>query len=225
MATNRYLVFANDQIYHVFNRGVERRLIFTNKREYQRAVDTIWYYRYGQLPMRLSEFFALSKERKTTFLAKLEHDQQLSVSILGYCLMPNHFHFIIKQLRDAGVSNFAANVANSYTKYFNTRHKRIGHLFQGPFKAVRVETDEQLLHLTRYVHLNPFVSFVVKLGDLESYPWSSFSEYLGKTSQKLCDTGFINGHFSTIEKYRQFVFDQADYGQKLEQIEHLCLEE
>ena len=98
------------------------------------------------------------------------------VDIGAYCLMPNHFHILLQQLQDNGISTFVRKLLNSYTRYFNTKNERIGPLFQGQFKAVRVESDEQLLHLTRYIHLNPLVGYVVK--DLRNFEWSSYLDYI-----------------------------------------------
>lgn len=139
--------------------------------------------------------------------------------------MPNHFHFLLKQVEEEGTSKFMSNFTNSYTRYFNVKNKRNGPLFQGKFKAIRIETDEQLLHLSRYIHLNPYSSYVVKtLKDLEKYPSSSFPEYLGKSQTSLCSKEIILGQFKNLNLYKKFVFDQADYQRRLEKIKHLILE-
>jgi len=125
---------------------------------------------------------------------------------------------------DGGISKFLSNFQNSYTRYFNTRHQRDGTLFLNQFKAVRIETDEQLIHVSRYIHLNPYASHVIKdIDRLEYYRWSSFSEYISKGD------GFVNkslllGFFKNAESYKTFVFDQADYQRTLKEIEHLALE-
>lgn len=225
MATNRKLIFANGEIYHVYNRGVERRPVFMDKKEHQRAVDLLNYYRFANLPMRYSQLLSLPPQAQKAVWQRLRKEGIYEVNIFAYCLMPNHFHLILKQTNDGGISRFLANVSNSYTKYFNTKHRRVGSLFQGPFKAVHVETDEQFLHLTRYVHLNPVASFLIKLDDLESYSWSSFSEYMGENQTSICDTAWIQAHFATVQSYRKYVYDQAGYAQELEKIKHLSIDE
>ena len=138
--------------------------------------------------------------------------------------MPNHFHFLLQQLVDGGISKLLSNFQNSYTRYFNTRHRRDGALFLDQFKAVRIETDEQLIHVNRYIHLNPYTSYVVKtLKDLEEYEWSSLSEY-NKESKDFVKLDPILKFFRNVEKYRKFVFDQADYQRTLKSIEHLTFE-
>ena len=175
--------------------------------------------------LRLSSYYDLStKEREAFQISLTDKNKDKIVEILAYCLMPNHFHLILRQKQDNGISNFVANFSNSYTKYFNIKHKRPGSLFQGPFKAVHVETDEQLLHLSHYIHINPVSSGVIKPEKLEEYFWSSFPEYLGKSQLAICDTNWLSGFFSTKKKYKQFVFDQIGYAQKLESIKHLALE-
>lgn len=216
-------MFANDQIYHIFNRGVERRNVFTVQREFERALDTLFFYRFSDLPMSYSKFLALSLEERNNFLKTLENSTKV-VDIMSYCLIPNHFHLVLKQKEDNGVRSFVANFTNSYSKYFNFRHKRIGPLFQGIFKAVRVETDEQLLHLSRYVHLNPVTSYLVKPEKIEEYQWSSFNEYLNKAKKNICDTSFILSNFKSREKYKEFVYDQISYQKDIQKIEFLCLD-
>lgn len=147
------------------------------------------------------------------------------VDIICFCLMPNHFHLLLNQLKDNGISKFMANLQNSFTRYFNTKHERIGHLLQGQFKAVLIEDDNQLLHVSRYIHLNPYSSYVVKdLESLEQYLWSSFPEYLGKVAAEICNKEIILSQFKDKKDYKKFVFDQADYQRRLEEIKHLVIE-
>ena len=178
MPSNRKVVFANGEYYHIFNRGVEKRPTFTTKYEFLRAVDSINFYRFGNLPIRYSKYLSLDKNKKAEFLKNL-NDKELQVEIVAYCLMGNHFHLLLKQLKENGIVKFMAKFTNSYTKYFNTKHERVGPLFQGVFKAVHIESDEQLLHLSRYVHLNPVTNFKIKADELGSYQWSSYPQYLG----------------------------------------------
>ena len=222
MATIRSLVFANSQIYHVFNRGVDRQTVFTNKREYERMLETVWLYRFTDPGINFSTYTTLPQSARIQMKTFIEKKKQ-QISLLAYCLMPNHFHFVIRQEEDYGVSNFIANITNSYTKYFNMKRKRVGPLFQGTFKAVRVETDEQFLHLTRYVHLNPLSSYIVRLEELEYYPWSSLPEYLNINKTMLSNKTVLNSLLS-VKNYKEFVFDQADYVKHIAKIEQLAID-
>jgi putative transposase len=225
MATVRKTVFVNSHYYHVFNRGVERRTVFLNKREYRRFLDTFIFYRLDQSALlRYSRVQLLNKETKYDFEQKLVFCPP-RVSILSYCLMPNHFHLLLRQDKENGISSFMADITNSYTKYFNTKHKRIGSLFQGPFQAVHIESEEQLIHLSRYIHINPFVSSVVELNQISSYPYSSLGSYLGMEKQPWLVSQIVLSHFAETNSYKQFVVDQISYGTELEKIKHLVLEE
>lgn len=140
--------------------------------------------------------------------------------------MPNHFHFLLRQLVENGIPKFISNFENSFTRYFNTKHERVGPLFLDQFKGVRIETDEQLFHVSRYVHLNPYTSYVVKdLEVLKRYPWSSFSEYLVENQNGICEKETILSFFKNKKAYEQFVIDRADYQRELHKIQHLLLEE
>lgn len=214
------------EIYHVLNRGVASQPTFRSAKDHQRAMDLIPYYRNAFPPLRFSKFMYLPVKRRTEILQELTAQRQFLVEIVAYCLMPNHFHFLLRQTTDDGISKFASQFTNSYTRYFNTKYKRIGPVFQGKFKAIRVETEEQLLHLSRYIHLNPATSYVVKTtADLEEYLYSSLPEYLQKTDTGFCQKKLVLNHFKTPATYKNFVFDQVDYQRRLQEIEHLILEE
>lgn len=225
MPSKRTVVFANDQYYHVFNRGVERRTIFTNIREYQRMVDTLWYYRHSHLLITLSAYFTLPVQARDIMCTKLNQDSRYFVSIISSCLMPNHFHLLIRQQTEHGIQKFMANIQNSYTKFFNTKHKRVGPLLQGTFKAVRIETDEQLLHVSRYIHLNPVTSYIVPKEQLSQYKWSSFPDYVRPAKDSLYDTSIIRGLIKTPTAYLDFVTDQITYAITLGKIKHLKIDE
>lgn len=224
MPTNRKLVFANDEIYHVFNRGVEKRPTFTNKWELDRALLALDYYKFANLPIKLSKVLILPNDEQTQLLKDIKKDNEKLVEIICFCLMPNHFHFMLKQKVENGISIFASNFTNSYTKYFNTRNERVGPLFQGIFKAVRIVSEEQLIHVSRYIHLNPVSSFLIKPEELEDYAWSSFPEYLNLLDRNIASKDIVLSFFASLEKYKKFVLDQVDYARKLEEIKHLALE-
>lgn len=220
----RNVVLANNEIYHVFNRSIEQRPVFINKREYRHSVLTLNFYRFKNPPLRLSKALLLDLQAKQDFFNRLKQEGKRLVEIITYCFMPNHFHFLLKQKSDNGTTKFMSNFTNSYTRYFNTKNKRIGPLFQGIFKAVRIENDDQLIHVSRYIHLNPVVSFLVKENFLDLYPWSSLPEFLGNQEEEICDKEIILDFFASKEQYRKFIHDQIDYAKKLEEIKHLLLE-
>src|SRR3989344_2765207 len=223
MPSSRKVVFANGEYYHVFNRGVEKRPTFISKYEFQRAVSTLNFYRFGDVRLRYSKYIALDTEKRTPFFANL-NPAKMQVAIIAYCLMGNHFHILLQQLREHGIVSFMAKFTNSFTKYFNTKHERIGPLFQGVFKAVHVEDDEQLIHLSRYIHLNPVSGFKVKAEDLSSYQWSSYPEYIKNAQKSVIDNKDVINFFKSPDEYQEFVLNQADYSQQLKLIEHLTFD-
>lgn len=224
MPTNRKLVFANDEIYHVFNRGVEKRPTFIDKRELNRAMLTLDFYRFAKPPLKLSKLLVTPKDEQVKLLEKLKRDYKQLVEIICFCLMPNHFHFMLKQKVEKGISTFVSTFTNSYTRYFNTKHDRIGPLFEGIFKAVRIESDEQFIHVSRYIHLNPVSSFLIKPEELEDYEWSSYPEFLGLSDKKVVAKDLVLDFFPSVEAYKEFVLDQVDYARQLDLIKHLTVE-
>jgi len=187
--------FEKDRLYHLYNQGNNRQKLFFKRDNYL--------------------FF--QQKIKTHILPFAD--------VVAWCLMPNHFHLLLKQTKNAGIENFLQRVAGSCSHYFNTKYKRKGPLFEGRFQAIRIESDEQLLHLSRYIHLNPYSGYVVKtLRQLEDYPYSSFPEYIEKKEVEVCNKDIILEEFDTPKSYKKFVFDQADYQRSLERIKHQTLE-
>ena len=210
--------------YHIFNRGIDKRLIFQDVRDYRRFLEVAYYYQWPNTRLRYSMFKLLSKEAKFRLFEKMKDDSFTSVSLLCFALLPNHFHFIIKQSIDGGISKFMKNLSDSYTRYFNIKYKRLGPLFQGQFKAVHVDKEDQLLILSRYIHLNPLISAVVdSKANLYKYPWSSLPQYLHITDG-ICNITEIKKKFTSVEQFRKYLEDQKDYDSKMEGIKHLILE-
>lgn len=219
----RKLILATHEIYHIYNRGVEKRLIFLTRRDYLRFVELTNYYRFLNCSLKFSYFKLLSAEKKAKIFKDLENKGEKLVEIFAYCLMPNHIHILLKQLAEKGISKFMAKTTSGYSHYFNKRHERVGHLFQGNFRAARIESEEQFLHVCRYIHLNPVTSYLIELENLNNYFYSSHPEYLGKRGG-FCNTKEVLSHFQKLKNYQDFVQDQADYARKLENIAHLTLE-
>ena len=156
-------LLATGEIYHIYNRSIIGDKVFPDKRSLERFKETIFYY------LRTNPRCSYSKkeEGKSLFQQKYDKDKRLS-ELIAYCIMPNHFHLILKQLDENGISVYIGRLLNSYSRYYNTRFKRKGPLWEGRFNRKRVETDEDLLHLTRYIHLNPATSYLVE--DPVDYP-------------------------------------------------------
>ena len=211
--TPRKIPLANGEYYHIFNRGVGRMPLFLAKKDYSRFTKTFLYYQLQGPKPRFSIFNPDS--------TNLDPSQRI-VEIVAYCLMPNHFHFLLKQNEDNGIFEFISKLSNSFAKYFNIKNRRKGPLLESEFQSVHIETDEQLTHLSRYIHLNPLVRFIVQR--LEDHPWSSYKEYLKIIPTNTCSKEIILDQFKSLENYKRFVLDQEDYGKKLERIKHQLLD-
>jgi len=214
----RQIPLITNEIYHAFNKGIASQKIFLNDSDYQRGLNSLYYYKHQKPPIKYSRLFSLSIDDRNNLLNQLEKENKGLVKLISFCLMPNHFHLLIKQLIDEGISKYLSNFSNSYTRYFNTKYKRSGPIFQGKFKAIHVKNNEQLLHLSRYIHLNPYSASIVKnIKQLQNYKYSSLST--SKVESKI-----ITNQFKNINKYHQFVYDQADYQKSLEVIKKQMLD-
>lgn len=221
----RKIPLVTNEIYHVVNRSIGSIPIFQNQYGYRRFLNTMFYYQNTNASIKFSDLINLSNAQKHKTIEQLKAKKDFWVEIISYCLMPNHYHFLLKQLRENGIYNFIRLLSNSYSHFFNIKYNRKGSLFEGRFKAIRIETNEQLLHVSRYIHLNPYSSFVVKdFKSLLIYTLSSLPEYLNKTKANICNKEIILNHFSEIEDYKKFILNQADYQRSLEQIKHQLLE-
>jgi len=127
------------------------------------------------------------------------------VEILSFCIMPNHFHLILKETQENGIARYMQRVLNGYTKYYNTKYGVSGHLFQGPYKAVHVENNDQLLYLSTYIHRN-IRELTRGKNKEQKYVWSSYQDYIGKNRWgKLLHTRLILEQFKTTIEYEEFV--------------------
>lgn len=215
---------ATGESYHIFCRSIAEYQIFNTKTEFERITQLSKYYQIDN-EMRFSFFADLVWVKKNGFnksIKLISSDKDKLVQIIAYCLMPTHIHLVLKQLKDNGISDYMRKILDGYTRYFNLTHKRKGPLWESKFQNVLVSSDEQLVHLTRYVHLNPVTAHLVEKP--EDWPFSSYKEYIGQIqdSQTFCQ-------FSDIfdikpANYRKFVNDQISYQRELAKIKNLIIE-
>ena len=221
----RQISLETGKIYHIFNRGVAKLTMFRDNNEYQRFSNLIDYYRFVDIPLRYSDFIKLPEDKQSKIKTFLESENKMWVEIYSFILMPNHFHLCLRQLINNGISNFLRRVENSFTHYVNIKNERVGPQFQGRFKSILVETDEQLLHLSRYQHLNIYTDGVVKtVEELINYPHSSLTDYIKEKVHNFIDTELILSFFKNRNAYKRFVLSQRDYQRKLGRIKKLLLE-
>lgn len=212
----RKIILATGEIYHIFNRSIHGVPIFDDKRAINNFLETARFYLSSTPPVK----FSVYRQCKNTYPPDLSKPL---AKIIAYCLMPNHFHFILLQNRDHGIRIYLQKLINSYSHYFNLKKEQKGPLFESPFKAVRVETEEQLLHLSRYIHLNPVTAYLSETP--ADYLYSSFSAYLGEKSFLPIETSMVLSCFSSAKKYEEFILERKEYQRELDKIKHLLLEE
>lgn len=175
-------LFEENEYYHIFNRGVDRRDIFLDDLDRIRFLHSIYV---------LNNFFMIPEYFNLTTLEpkKLLTAVPPYVEIVAACLMPNHYHLFLTPKRKNGINALFQKVGTSYAMYFNNRRRRTGGLFEGPFKARLVDRHEYATYLTQYIHLNPLDLFPGGgneedlLKHVEEYEWSSLPDYLGKKSR------------------------------------------
>ncbi len=129
------------------------------------------------------------------------------VEVASFCLMPNHFHLLLKEVEENGIAKYMQRILTAYTKYFNTRHAKTGHLFQGSYKSVHIENDTQLMHVSAYIHKNP-CEIYGWAGKEDMFPWSSYQDYVSDNRfENLLVTHLITDRFQErgIGTYRKFV--------------------
>jgi putative transposase len=217
--------FINDNLYHVMNKSIAGYEIFNSKDDFIRITQMLRFFSLKERYFKFSQLVGSVGFEKKGFeqtMAEIEKNQKNLVEIIAYCIMPTHFHILVKQTEDGGVSNFVGCVSNSYARYFNNKYNRKGHLWSDKFKSVIVDSDEQLLHLTRYIHLNPVTAGIVE--DPSDWKWSSYDEYAGLKSDcnHLCNfKDLINMSF---EDYSEFVNDRKDYQRELAKIKKIAIE-
>lgn len=167
-------IFAPGNVYHLYNRGLNKADIFTGDDNYR---------------------FLLGKVKRLL--------KEIPATVIAYCLMPNHYHFVMRQEGETLLSLFIARLFQTYTQAYNRQQKRTGPLFAGRFRCVHVDSEEYLLHLCRYVHLNPVAAGLVARP--EDWPFSNYLEWIGRREGTLVDRALIGAYFDTPEAYIAFV--------------------
>lgn len=219
----RRVPLVTGNVYHVFNRSISKFVIFNDNLEFLRFLSAILYYQREKPGAEFSKFINLSDSKMSLFgKDDFLKNKTKMIEIIAYCLMPTHFHLVLEQLVDGGISKFLNNVQNSYSRYFNIKHNRKGPLWESRFKDVLVDSDEQLLHLTRYLHLNPVKAMLVKKP--EDWQMSSYREYLLQIEpkHKVCDYNKL----LAIEpaSYQEFTNDHHSYQADLRNRKDLFLD-
>ncbi len=200
----RYQNFAEKEYYHLYARGIEK--IFIDKEDYSRFIFLVTHL---QSPTKIHNvsWYAKNFVKKDSFGISSKKAEELlknrSLELISFVLMPNHFHLLVYNIEEALPSVYMHRILTSYSKYYNAKYKKKGHVFDGPFGAVHIKDNTQLLHLSAYIHKNPTSINGI---DLEKYEWSSYPDYIGINRwENLLKTDHILGQFDNQAKYKEFV--------------------
>lgn len=218
-AKNSRKTYIENGYYHIYNRGVEKRVIFLDQQDYGVFLSYLKEYllpkNEKELYEKLSDSNTSSKEKyKALKLLQLNNFSQ-EITLLTYCLMPNHFHLFLKQKSIGAIDSFMNSLATRYTMYFNRKYKRVGHLYQGVYKAVLITSEEQFIHLSRYIHKQAL--------NLKGQP-CSYAEYVGERKTQWIHPEEILSYFSKENptlSYAKFIGESENY----QTLNNLTLEE
>lgn len=203
--------FAEGNYYHIYNRGVEKRNIFIDDDDCWRFLTLLFILQWQTHFPHIGRVVSTIKNLKPNFfisdiIPKRDFDKR-TVELICFCLMPNHFHFILKEIHEEGkgISAFMQRLGDSYTKYFNIKYQRTGHLFGSVFQSVHIDQDEYLGYLSAYIHLNPRELRRWNGKEID-YPWSSFQDY-ARTNRwgEFLNQSIIADQFGDQEEYKNFV--------------------
>ncbi|OHA62168.1 MAG: hypothetical protein A2117_02155 [Candidatus Wildermuthbacteria bacterium GWA2_46_15] len=219
----RKIQFAKDHIYHIYNRGVEKRNIFRNDNDRWRFLQGLFLFNDVEASTNILWQVERAKGKATfktiqDFLKNDQKNRQPLVRIMADCLMPNHYHLLIKEINDGGISKFMHKLGTGYAQYLNKKYERSGSLFEGPFKAILVDSQEYLEQLLVYINvINPAqlvepnlkktgIKNLDKVLDfVRSYLWSTHQEYLGKRKSIIIDKDILGEIFSSSKDYQKLV--------------------
>jgi len=212
----RKFEFGIDEYYHLYNRGIEKRNLFLNKKDYERFL-VLLYIANNNDSVHISNY----QGRPLMELFKIQKKESL-VSIGSYCLMPNHFHLLVREVREGGISSFMLKLATGYSMYFNKKYQRTGALFEGKFKASPVMNDQYLHYLFAYIHLNPVKLIEGKWKELGiqntqraeeyllSYDFSSYKDFLFSRERPcsvILDKKSFPDYFQDTHEFSSFMHD------------------
>ena len=202
----RLIRIAPGEHYHIFNRAVNKQIIFHDISDYFRFLFLILYLQspiiFQQLGRKVKEFVqsrALDRGEEDKIIKKRR------VELVAFCIMPNHFHLIVKELEEGGITAYMQRGLTAYSKYYNTKYDKSGHVFQGPYKVVHITDNRQLLYLSAYIHRNPR-EIVKWFRKEDQYQWSSYQDFIGENRWgKLILPDIIIGQFKNKAEYKNFV--------------------
>lgn len=218
-AKNAIKIYSENSFYHVYNRGVEKRDIFLDELDFKIFLSYLKTY---LLPKDIEALGKILSSNESSFAEKIKAEKEVplknfssEMDLIAYCLLPNHFHLLIRQKNSDGINRFMQAFTTRYAIHFNKKYHRAGSLFQGVYKAVLIRTEEQLLHVSRYIHLNPFSKTGLKVQNFQQILWPfSLPEYLGFRKTEWLKQEIVLSYFNRSNKgvntYTKFMEEYAD---------------
>ena len=195
---------ANNEYYHIYNRGVDKREVFSDDRDYFRFLLSINLLndRKDGMMIKWRDYQRCVKNANVDDFLKLNfRNREYLVDIISYCLMPNHYHFVLKQNVEKGIERFLQKLGTSYTKYFNKKYHRNGSLFQGTFKSSHISSTGLLLRMAVYASCN---SEIHKVDIARDYPWCSFAAHAGRQKNDIINNSMFIGHFREGKDFEEY---------------------
>ena len=203
----RKIQFANGYFYHIFNRGVDKRSVVLSVEDTERFLKSI---------QEFNCTHPIGSIFENSFLENKPHENTKPlVNIICYCINPNHYHMLVEQLIDNGIEKLMHRISTGYTKYFNQKYHRTGSLFQGPYKAVEIDTNEYLLHVSSYINLNQLVHKLKNKNVRLSK--SSWDEYIKNKKNLFCKKNIILKQFDSKKNYEKFALEALAIAQEQKQ--------
>lgn len=198
--------FYSGGLYHIYNRGVEKRDVFLEETDYHRFLNNLRNFNNHQIHSQRDYLRRKNIRGFTPSIRGETSKESRLVELVAYCLNPNHYHLILKQLSEKGVSLFMKKIGNGYTAYFNKKYNHSGVVFQGPFKSKNIIDNSYLLWLSVYVNLNHQLHQIINQREIKGkWKWSSYPEYIGENENNNCGKNIIIGQFgNNSEEYRRY---------------------
>jgi len=183
-------------IYHIFNRGVWKNAIYLNKQDYDRFLHQLLVMQFNQ------RFDNIRRHIQGSTLNKVKLEDRL-IELLAFCLMPNHFHLLARQLKEGGISKYMQKIQTGYSMYFNKKHESSGHVFQGRYKKVPLSDINETCYVSAYIHRNPDK---LKGKTSKGYIWSSYQDYLFENRwPELLNKELVLSEFNNPKHYQKYV--------------------
>ena len=226
-------LLANGEIYHIVIRAIEGLKLFREQKDYLRMIHDL--FEFNDENSTSWEYRKYSENISRNIKEKIK--RKLLVEILAFCLMPNHVHLLVRQIRGGGISKFMRKIGAGYGIYYNNKYKRKGHIFDGRYRIVHIKNDKQLITVFVYIHTNPVaiifpnwkergIKDFKKAADyLENYRWSSYLDYLGKKNlPSLTNREFLIKEMGGVGACQEFVNDWLQFKKELADFDQVAIE-